>query len=63
MPFAKDRPNIVCGICGAEVIQVGGFMKCQNIECKMEIPLDIDSLRDIGNISILENASQGNEMN
>lgn len=63
MRFGKERPNIVCGICDAEVIQEGGFMKCQNRECRMQIPLDIDSLVQVASISVLENASQGNEMN
>ncbi len=62
MRYAKERPNIVCGICGTEVLQDGGFMKCQNNECKMQIPLDIDSLATVAGISVLENASQGNEM-
>ncbi len=58
MPFSKDHPNLVCGICGSEVVQVGGFMKCQNVECKMEIPLDLGELRDAASINILERDSQ-----
>lgn len=53
-----DHPNLVCGICGSEVLQVGAFMKCQNVECRMEIPLDVAAIADAVNINVLERASQ-----
>ncbi len=48
----------MCGICGSEVIQVGGFMQCQNVECKMSIPIDIEDAAAAYNTNILERDSQ-----
>ncbi len=56
--MTTNHPNLVCGICGSEVKQEGGFMKCQNIECRMEIPLDIEAAADAYNTNILERDSQ-----
>jgi hypothetical protein len=56
--FSRSRPNLVCGVCGSEVKQEGGFMKCQNVECRMSIPIDIEDAATAYNTNILERDSQ-----
>ncbi len=36
--------NLTCALCGYEVKQQGAFLRCQNIACKCETPIDIDEI-------------------
>lgn len=36
--------NLTCALCGAEVIQEGAYLKCQNWACKTETPIDVDQI-------------------
>lgn len=40
-----NHPQLVCGDCGQEVRQEGAYLKCQNWDCKMEIPIDVEQIR------------------
>ena len=39
-----QEPKLICGNCGAEVKQLGAMLKCQNTECLMQIPIDLDEI-------------------
>ena len=53
---------MVCGICGAEVKQEGFFLKCQNEDCRMELPIDTQEIRDAMAIGAEEVARQSPEL-
>jgi hypothetical protein len=36
--------NLTCALCGYEVKQEGAFLRCQNMQCKCETPIDIDAI-------------------
>ena len=39
-----QEPKLICGDCGAEVKQLGAMLKCQNRDCQMQIPIDLDEI-------------------
>ena len=57
-----NHPQLVCGICGAEVKQEGFFLKCQNEDCRMELPIDTQEIRDAMAIGAEEVARQSPEL-
>lgn len=58
-----EQSKLICGDCGAEVKQEGTMLKCQNLECRMQIPIDIDAINDMLAIIDTENATQLPETN
>ena len=39
-----QESKLICGDCGAEVKQLGNMLKCQNAECRMQIPIDMEEI-------------------
>lgn len=54
--------QIVCGDCGSEIKQEGVFLKCQNWECKTEVPIDTGMMRDALAMANEEYARQSPEV-
>lgn len=56
--MTNNHPQLVCGICGSEVRQEGFFLKCQNEDCRMEIPIDTAAVREALELDARERALQ-----
>ena len=39
-----QESTLICGDCGAEVKQLGNMLKCQNPDCRMQIPIDMEEI-------------------
>ncbi|MDB4984745.1 MAG: hypothetical protein JWM20_924 [Patescibacteria group bacterium] len=56
--------NLTCALCGAEVIQEGAYLKCQNPGCRSETPIDtaaINTAISMDKFEALDEASNATE--
>ena len=53
--------KLICGDCGHEVEQEGLILKCQNLECKAQFPIDLEEIVDAQQLYATEIDSQSKE--
>lgn len=51
--------NITCALCGAEVIQEGANLKCQNGACRSSTPIDINAINSAISMDKYEATDEG----
>ena len=52
------QTKLICSECGSEIKQLGLILKCQNLECGAQVPIDIDEINNQLAIVATENAHQ-----
>lgn len=57
-----QESKLICGDCGAEVKQMGNMLKCQNAECRMQIPIDMDEITREASFEDYQNNHQMSEV-